>query len=57
MARRTAPFLAWSDAICSSLQLINFLQDVAIDYQKGRIYLPENEMRDFGVTEEQIALR
>jgi squalene synthase HpnC len=45
----------WSDAICSSLQLINFLQDVAIDYCKGRIYLPQDEMRRFGVMEEHIA--
>jgi squalene synthase HpnC len=47
--------LAWSDAICTSLQLINFLQDVAIDYQKGRIYLPLDEMKDAGITEQQIA--
>lgn len=46
--------LAWSDAICSSLQLINFLQDVAIDYEKGRIYLPQDEMAGFGVSEAQI---
>ena len=48
------PF-AWSDAICSSLQLINFLQDVAIDYRKGRIYLPQDELLRFGVTEQHIA--
>lgn len=47
--------LEWSDAICSSLQVINFLQDVAIDYRKGRIYLPQEEMQRFGVSEEQIA--
>jgi squalene synthase HpnC len=47
--------LAWSDAICSSLQLINFLQDVAIDYRKGRIYLPQDEMLRFDVTEQHIA--
>lgn len=47
--------LSYSDAICSSLQLINFLQDVAIDYAKGRIYLPQNEMARFGVDEQQIA--
>lgn len=47
--------LAWSDGICSALQLINFLQDVAIDYQKGRIYLPQDEMAKFGITESQIA--
>lgn len=47
--------LAWSDAICSSLQLINFLQDIAIDYRKNRIYLPLDEMARFGVVEEHIA--
>ncbi len=31
-----------SDAICSSLQLINFLQDIAVDYRKDRIYLPQD---------------
>ncbi|MCW5605658.1 MAG: squalene synthase HpnC [Burkholderiales bacterium] len=44
-----------SDAICSSLQLINFLQDVAIDYRKDRIYLPQDEMARYGVSEQQIA--
>ncbi|HSY27649.1 MAG TPA: squalene synthase HpnC, partial [Burkholderiaceae bacterium] len=29
-----------SDAICSALQLINFWQDAAVDWQKARIYLP-----------------
>lgn len=40
-----------SDAICSSLQLINFWQDVAIDWQKKRIYLPLEDLERFGVTE------
>ena len=43
-----------SDAICSALQLINFLQDVAIDCGKGRVYLPLEEMARYGVTVEQI---
>ena len=47
--------LVWSDAICSSLQLINFLQDVPVDYAKDRIYLPREEMLEFGVSEKQIA--
>ena len=47
--------LACSDAICTSLQLINFWQDVAVDYRMGRIYLPQDEMAHFGVTERQIA--
>lgn len=44
-----------SDAICSALQLANFLQDVAIDWAKGRIYLPLEDLERFGVTESQIA--
>ncbi len=44
-----------SDAICSALQIINFLQDVAIDYRKDRIYFPQDEMKKFRITEAQIA--
>ena len=44
-----------ADAICSALQLINFWQDVAIDWQKQRIYLPLADMQRFGVSEQQIA--
>jgi len=44
-----------SDAVCSALQLINFWQDVDIDYTKdGRLYLPQDEMRRFGVTERHV---
>lgn len=46
---------AWSDGICSSLQIINLLQDIEIDYRKGRVYLPADEMARFGVTEAHIA--
>ena len=53
----TPPNLAQSNAICSSLQLINFLQDVAIDFGKGRIYLPQDELVRFGISEAQIARR
>jgi squalene synthase HpnC len=45
----------WSDRICSALQFINFWQDVAVDFAKGRIYLPRADMQRFGVTESQIA--
>lgn len=47
--------LVQSDAICSGLQIINFLQDVAIDWQKARVYLPQQDLRRFGVSEQQIA--
>ena len=43
-----------SDAICSSLQLINFLQDVAIDREKDRIYLPLEDLARFGVEPAQL---
>jgi squalene synthase HpnC len=47
--------LADSDAICTALQLITFLQDVGADWQRGRIYLPLADCQRFGVTESQIA--
>ena len=47
--------LAASDAICTGLQLTNFWQDIAIDWQKGRVYLPQSDMHRFGVREAQIA--
>ncbi len=47
--------IAHSDAICTSLQLINFWQDVAKDYAIGRIYLPLDELAQYGVDEQQIA--
>ena len=53
--RTTDSDLARSDAICSALQLINFWQDVEIDYAKGRIYLPQDEMARFGFTEKHLS--
>ena len=47
----TAENLKRSDAICTSLQLINFWQDVAVDWRKRRIYLPQDDMTRFGVDE------
>jgi squalene synthase HpnC len=44
-----------SDFTCTALQLANFWQDVTIDYAKGRIYLPLEDLRRFGVSEEDIA--
>ena len=44
-----------SDAICSSLQLINFLQDVAIDREKDRIYIPLDDLQRFGVDPQKLA--
>jgi len=53
--RRDAPaLLAQSDAICTGLQLINFWQDIAIDWRKDRVYLPRCELERHGVREAQI---
>jgi squalene synthase HpnC len=46
-----------SDYTCTALQLANFWQDVFVDYGKGRIYLPLEDLRRFGVSGEDIAQR
>lgn len=46
---------ALSDATCIALQLANFWQDVTVDWEKGRVYIPQEDLRRFGVTEEQLA--
>ncbi|HTM36041.1 MAG TPA: squalene synthase HpnC [Terriglobales bacterium] len=44
-----------SDYTCTALQLANFWQDVSPDFQKGRVYLPLEDLRRYGVTEAEIA--
>ena len=44
-----------SDYTCTALQLANFWQDVARDYAKGRIYVPLEDMRRFGYSEDELA--
>ncbi len=46
-----------SDCTCTALQLANFWQDVIVDYAKGRVYLPLESLRRFGVSEQDIAQR
>ncbi|HEY6772722.1 MAG TPA: squalene synthase HpnC [Oxalicibacterium sp.] len=53
----TEPNLRDSDAICSALQLINFWQDVAIDLEKQRVYLPQEDLLRFGVSERDMSER
>jgi len=43
-----------SDATCSALQLANFWQDVHVDWTKDRVYLPQEDMRRFGVSDATI---
>jgi squalene synthase HpnC len=47
----------FSDYTCTALQLANFWQDVFVDFGKGRIYLPLEDLRRFGVTGDDIAQR
>jgi len=49
-----AASLAQSDAICSALQLINFWQDLSIDLPRGRVYVPQEDMRRHGLTVEGL---
>ena len=53
--RRDAQLDAWSDAICTALQLANFWQDFKVDYDRGRLYLPLEEQRLHGAREDDLA--
>lgn len=43
-----------SDNICTALQLANFWQDVSVDWQKGRLYVPLEDVERFGYTEQDL---
>ena len=45
-----------ADAICSGLQLVNFWQDVRVDWRKQRVYLPQEDMQRHGVSEQDLAI-
>ncbi|HJZ69195.1 MAG TPA: squalene synthase HpnC, partial [Blastocatellia bacterium] len=49
--------LDWSDHICTALQLANHWQDVAIDLDKDRIYLPEEDLSRFDLTADDLTRR
>ena len=51
---RDPALVAMSDSICTGLQLVNFWQDVRRDRLAGRIYLPEDDMRRWGVAEADL---
>ena len=56
IAGRDSPALdGWSDSICTALQLTNFWQDLKIDCDRGRIYLPDDERRRAGAREDDLA--
>ncbi|KRA02333.1 MAG: squalene synthase HpnC [Achromobacter sp.] len=47
--------LTESDAICTGLQQVNFWQDVRVDWHKHRVYLPQEDLRRHGVSDEDLA--
>jgi squalene synthase HpnC len=49
LGRPEQELVALSDDVCTGLQLVNFLQDVPRDLELGRVYLPEEDRRRFGV--------
>jgi squalene synthase HpnC len=51
------PNAAWSDSICTGLQLANFWQDVARDFDKGRVYIPRETRQRFGYSDADLAHR
>jgi squalene synthase HpnC len=53
---RNEEAFSYSDDICTALQLTNFYQDTAIDFEKGRIYYPLEEMEKFKVVEKMFRL-
>jgi squalene synthase HpnC len=44
-----------SDCVCSGLQIVEHLQDVAEDFRAGRIYIPLDDLRSHGLTEADLA--
>ncbi len=55
LGEATPEKVAWSDAICSALQVAEHLQDLREDYEAGRIYLPADDMTRFGCSEAMLA--
>jgi len=51
---RTDEAKIYSDDICTALQLTNFYQDVSIDYKKNRIYIPQDELQKFNISEKEF---
>jgi squalene synthase HpnC len=51
---RSETMMQFSDSICTALQLTNFWQDVSVDLQKDRVYLPLEELEEFGYSEQDL---
>jgi squalene synthase HpnC len=51
---RSEALMELSDSVCSALQLTNFWQDVSVDLKKDRVYIPLEDIREFGYSEEEL---
>jgi squalene synthase HpnC len=51
---RSESLMELSDSVCSALQLTNFWQDVSVDLKKDRVYIPLEDIREFGYSEEEL---
>ena len=51
----TADRIELSDSVCTALQILEHLQDVAEDFRRGRIYLPAEDLARFGVEPDDLA--
>lgn len=47
--------VAWSDSICTGLQLANFCQDIALDAKRGRVYWPVDRLRRWNIDPSELA--
>jgi squalene synthase HpnC len=46
---------AWADAVCTALQLTNFWQDLKPDYERGRVYLPQQQAAAYSADETDLS--
>ena len=53
---RDEEMFAWSDSICTALQLANFWQDVSVDLKKDRVYIPEEDFKAHGYSEADLRM-
>jgi hydroxysqualene synthase len=51
---RSETMMQLSDNICTALQLTNFWQDVSVDLQKDRIYIPLDDLKKFNYSEQEL---
>ena len=57
LGRPTHERIRWSDDVCTGLQLAEHWQDVGEDFRRGRIYLPGEDLAEFGVGESDLGLQ